>query len=305
MKRKVTSDILFIGNISIDKIKNAIGTRYAIGGSVYNATYCAKIISKKLRIKVYSIVGNDFPLDVLNFLKEKGLDISGIRIAKGKSNFFHIIEEKNKSVIKIEYLKELDNFPCKEKTIHLHVSCRKGIKSPYFYFKTIPHKRASMDLIFSSLKERIKEIEKCLPLVDMLFLNQNEYKILNKYFRHTIESLFPSTIFFITQNEKGIIIKKGEEKLNFPGILLNRKKIISTTGAGDTFFGSFLGAHYSSHSPIESLAMATSAATLSVQDFGVSHISNKLPVLKNYYNKLLQQYKKRELKAPKLFFHEK
>lgn len=304
MKGKVTSDILFVGNISIDKIKNAIGTRYAIGGSVYNAAYCAKIISKKLRIKIYSIVGSDFPLDVLNFLKETGLDTSGIRIIKGKSNFFYIIEEKNKSIIKIKYLKELDNFPCKEKTIHLHVSCRKGIKSPHFYLKTIPHKRASMDLIFSSLKERIKEIEKCLSLVDMVFLNQDEFKILNKYFGHTIESLFPSTIFFITQSEKGIIIKKGEEELNFPGILLNRKKIISTTGAGDAFFGSFLGNYYSSHSPIESLAIAVSAATLSIQDFGVSHISNKLSILKNYYNKLLRQYKKNEFEVSKLFFHE-
>jgi len=298
--------ILFIGNISLDIIKNRQGiSRTIIGGGAYISAYCAKMVSNNLKIKILSILGNDFPLDIINFLRDKKIDVSEIQIVSKNSNSFIIEEGNNKSKIKIKNLLELGNFPIREKIDHLHVSCRKGVKSPYFYLTTSKYEKSSMDVIFSSLKEKCKEIKKCLELIDMVFLNSLEYKMLNKYIKPKIESFFPEVIFVITQGEKGVSIKKGKKVFYFPGIKIDKKKNVSNTGAGDAFLGSFLGSYYSSNSPIEALMTAVSAATLSLQDFGITHLGNKLSILKNYQNKLLSKYKKMEDELSEIFFTQK
>jgi len=298
--------ILFIGNISLDIIKNRQGiSRTIIGGGAYISAYCAKMVSNNLKIKILSILGNDFPLDIINFLRDKKIDVSKIQMVSKKSNSFLIEEKDNKSKIKIINLLELPNFLINEKLTHLHISCRKGVKSPYFYLSTLKYERSSMDVIFSSLKEKCKEIKKCLELIDMVFLNSLEYKMLNKYIKPQIESFFPEVIFVITQGENGISIKKGKKVFYFPGIKVDKKKSVSNTGAGDAFLGSFLGSYYSSNSPIEALMTAVSAATLSLQDFGITHLGNKLSILKNYQNKLLSKYKKMEDELSEIFFTQK
>lgn len=97
------------------------------------------------------------------------------------------------------------------------------------------------------------------------------------------------------------MIKKGKKKINLPKIFIPKRQIVSTTGAGDVFLGSFLGAYYSFNSPARALATATSVATLSIQDFGVSHISDKFAKLKNYLSKLLPKYKKIEYELSEMF----
>lgn len=295
--------LLFIGNFSFDRITNHRGvSQITIGGSAYISSYAARIVSDiNLKIKICSIVGRDFPLDIINFLKDKKIDVSEIKIIPEKSNSFIIKEKNNRSEIEIKHLLELDNFPIKERIKHLHVSCRKGIKSPYFYLSRTRYKKSSMDVIFSSLRENREEIKKSLKLIDILFLNYEEYKMLNQYMKKPAEISFPKVIFIITQGPKGVLIKKEKKKFSLPGIQISKRQIISTIGAGDVFLGSFLGAYYSFSSPARALAIATSMATLSLQNFGVSHISDKIDELTNYLSNLLPKYKKIEYELSKLF----
>lgn len=302
-KRSKNCDILFIGNISLDKIQNQQKIlRTTIGGSAYISAYCSKTVANDLNIKIFSVIGEDFPLDIINFLKNKKIDVSEVQLLRGKSNSFFIKEKNNKSKIEIKHLLELDSFPRKKKTKHLHISCRKGVNSPYSYLTTLEYERSSMDVIFSSLAERDKEIKKCLELIDILFLNYEEYKILNKSMNSQIEFSFPKVTLIITKGKDGVIIKKGRKTLSFPGLNIDKKKIVSTIGAGDVFLGSFLGAYYSINSPLYALAVATSVAALSVQNFGISHISEKLTELENYLKVLLPKYKKIEHEFSELFF---
>lgn len=200
------SSILFVGNISLDKIKNQRDiSQVTIGGSAYISSYAARIASNdNLKIKILSIVGYDFPLDIINFLNDKKIDVSEIRVVPKRSNLFFIKERNDKLKIEIKHLLELDNFLINERVKHLHLSCRKGIKSPYFYLSTVQYKKSSMDVIFSSLTEKMEEIKKCLELVNILFLNYDEYKILNKHMKTQAELSFPKVIFIITQGPRNI-----------------------------------------------------------------------------------------------------
>ncbi|MFC1612766.1 PfkB family carbohydrate kinase [Patescibacteria group bacterium] len=287
MNSEKKCDLLFVGNISFDKIKNNRNvSRCVIGGSAYICAYCANFVSD-LSVKICSVIGRDFPLHII---QKKGINIDGICISKELSNIF-IVNEKDRTIV-------FEDHPLKftlqniEHTQHVHISCRKGIISPYKCLANIRYHSFSIDVMYSSLEENMPEIVKCMKLVDMLFLNNYEYAILNRCLGDKIENVFPRILIFITQGEKGIIIKKELNSVYLSGIKIrDKEKIVSTTGAGDAFIGGFLGSYCYSASFIESLAIGVSVARLAVQEFGVSHIAKKKLNLENYFKELLPIYK--------------
>lgn len=289
---RANNDLLFIGNISFDKITNASGiSKCVIGGGAFNSAYCASLVSD-LKIKICSVVGSDFPLHIV---KDKGIDITGIDIVEEQSNTFIINEEigdiffENDKLLKFT----LNNLDDGKHVRHVHISCRKGISFPHLCLKNVKHSSSSIDVISSSLEDKIDEIKECLTSTDMLFLNNYEYEILNKCLRYKVEHAFPKVIIFVTQGEIGVLVKKYKNEISFPGINVKRN-FVSATGAGDVFMGGFLGAYYSSRPFSEALAVGVSIATLSVQDFGVSHVIDKLPLLDEYFNRLIPVYKAKE-----------
>jgi len=289
-EQKKGQDLLFIGNISFDEITNRLGfSRCVIGGGAYNSAYCASLVSN-LKIKICSTAGRDFPI---NIIKSRRIDVSEIHIVEGHSNTFIITEQSRDIFFENNQLLEfhLNN---KEYTKHVHISCRKGIRYPYLCLKNTIHHSSSIDVISSSLKEKIDEIKKCLKAINMLFLNNYEYDMLNKCFNTETAHLFPKVIIFITKGKDGITVKKHKKEISLPGINIKKEDIVSVTGAGDAFIGGFLGSYYSSCSFRESLAIGVSIATLSIQDFGISHMTNKLPILDEYFNKLMPIYKQKE-----------
>jgi len=325
-EQKIVQDLLFIGNISFDKITSRSGiSRCVIGGGAYNSAYCASLVSN-LKIKVFSVVGKDFPISII---KDRGIDVSGIHIVEEHSNTF-IINEQSGDIF-FENNQPLEfHLNNKEHAKHVHISCRKGIRYPYLCLKnTIYHSSStdvissslkekideikkclkainmlclkntiyhssSTDVISSSLKEKIDEIKKCLKAINMLFLNNYEYDMLNKCLDIETAHLFPKVIIFITKGKGGVTVKKHKKEISFPGINIKKEDIVSTTGSGDAFIGGFLGSYYSSRPFCESLAIGVSIATLSIQDFGISHVTNKLSVLDEYFNKLMPIYKQKE-----------
>jgi len=289
-EQKIVQDLLFIGNISFDKITSRSGiSRCVIGGGAYNSAYCASLVSN-LKIKVFSVVGKDFPISII---KDRGIDVSGIHIVEEHSNTF-IINEQSGDIF-FENNQPLEfHLNNKEHAKHVHISCRKGIRYPYLCLKNTIYHSSSTDVISSSLKEKIDEIKKCLKAINMLFLNNYEYDMLNKCLDIETAHLFPKVIIFITKGKGGVTVKKHKKEISFPGINIKKEDIVSTTGSGDAFIGGFLGSYYSSRPFCESLAIGVSIATLSIQDFGISHVTNKLSVLDGYFNKLMPIYKQKE-----------
>lgn len=288
---RADNDLLFIGNISFDKITNASGiSKCVIGGGSFNSAYCASLVSN-LKIKICSVVGSDFPLHII---KDRGINITGIDIVEKQSNTFIINEKTGDIFFENDKLLKF-NLNDEKHVRHVHISCRKGISFPHLCLKNIKHSSSSIDVISSSLRDKIDEIKECLASTDILFLNNYEYEILNKYLRYKVEHAFPKVIIFVTQGKIGVLVKKYKNEMSFPGINVKRN-FVSAIGAGDAFIGGFLGTYYSSRPFSEALAMGVSIATLSVQDFGVSHVIDKLPLLDEYFNKLMPIYKVKENK---------
>ncbi|HSG06082.1 MAG TPA: sugar kinase, partial [Nitrospiria bacterium] len=75
--------LLVVGTVALDSVKTPFGeVDEALGGS---ATYFSVAASFFTRVQLVAVVGEDFPGEHLEFLKEKEIDISGIQTIPGKT----------------------------------------------------------------------------------------------------------------------------------------------------------------------------------------------------------------------------
>lgn len=77
------SGILAVGSVALDDVETPFGrVTDALGGSAIHFSAAASIFSK---VRVVGVVGDDYPLERLAFLEERGVDLGGIERAEGRS----------------------------------------------------------------------------------------------------------------------------------------------------------------------------------------------------------------------------
>lgn len=75
--------ILVVGTVAFDSVKTPEGeANDAIGGS---ATYFSAAASFYAPVDVIAVVGNDFPMTSLDFLRERQVDVSGLEVKEGRT----------------------------------------------------------------------------------------------------------------------------------------------------------------------------------------------------------------------------
>ena len=79
--------LLTVGSVAFDAIETPFGkTDKIIGGA---GTYIALSASfYESNQKIVSVVGDDFPKEMLNELESKGVDIEGLQVKQGEKTFF-------------------------------------------------------------------------------------------------------------------------------------------------------------------------------------------------------------------------
>ena len=79
--------LITVGTMAFDAIETPFGkTEKIIGGS---ATYVAYAASNFIKpIQQVSIVGYDFPMEEMEELKKRGVQLEGVEIVKDKKSFF-------------------------------------------------------------------------------------------------------------------------------------------------------------------------------------------------------------------------
>jgi len=75
--------LLVVGSIALDSVETPFGgTADALGGSAQFFTYAASILHP---VQIVGVIGDDYPPEALERLKEIGADLSGVERAKGES----------------------------------------------------------------------------------------------------------------------------------------------------------------------------------------------------------------------------
>ncbi len=78
--------ILVVGSVALDSVETPFGTaERVLGGSAVFFSAAASLFSP---VRVVGVVGDDYPLDKLDFLVDREVDLAGIERASGESFFW-------------------------------------------------------------------------------------------------------------------------------------------------------------------------------------------------------------------------
>jgi sugar/nucleoside kinase (ribokinase family) len=273
--------LMVLGTVALDTVKTPFGERTRmLGGSAVHFSMAARLFCG---VNLVAVIGKDFPVKYIDFLKRKGVNLTSLIMGEGPS--FHwqgeykgdmstamtlstelgvltaftpaVSEEQRK--IKYVFLANIDPDLQRHLLTHMKAPRLVALDSMNFW---IEHKRASL---LRLLKE-----------VDIYVANDQEARVLSQE-----NNLVRAAKRLRQLGPRMVLIKKGEhgvlfscDKFEFCLPAYPVEKVIDPTGAGDTFAGGFMGyltrarkidaAHLK-----KALCFGTVAASFNIEDFGV------------------------------------
>jgi sugar/nucleoside kinase (ribokinase family) len=240
--------VLVVGSIALDSVETPFGKRdNVLGGS---GTFFSASASHFTPVQVVGVVGNDYPLDQLEPLTRRGVDLAGVEHADGASFRW-----------RGRYRHDLNSAETLE--THLGVFSHFSPKIPP-QFKNAPFvflanidprlqlavleqverpQLVACDTMNFWIESRRPELLQVIEKVDLVLLNDGEARQLTEQ-----ANLVQAARSILARGPRYVIIKKGEhgafmftnESVFFaPAYPL--ENIFDPTGAGDSFAGGFIG----------------------------------------------------------------
>jgi sugar/nucleoside kinase (ribokinase family) len=276
-----------VGTVAFDAIETPFGkTDKIVGGASTYISLAASMFHDS--IKLVSVIGDDFDMDMLERLKSKGISIEGLQIKKGEKSFFWSGKyhyDLNTRDTLITELNVLEHF---EPVVpDSYQDCK------YLMLGNLaPAVQAS---VLDQLKERPKlvvldtmnfwmdiamdDLKKVIARCDVLSINDEEARQLTGEYSlvkaaRTILKMGP-TYLIIKKGEHGALLFGGEEMFFAPALPI--EDVVDPTGAGDTFAGGMLGYIASkddiSFDSMKRAVIAGSAmASFTVEKFGTERL---------------------------------
>ena len=79
--------LLTVGTVAFDAIETPFGKAdKIIGGAATYISLAASFFTKK--IQLVSVIGDDFPQNMLDELSNRSIDLAGLQVKKGEKSFF-------------------------------------------------------------------------------------------------------------------------------------------------------------------------------------------------------------------------
>lgn len=296
--------LTIVGTMAFDAIETPFAkTDKTIGGS---GTYCAYAASKFVnKINMISIVGNDFPAEVLEHMNSVGIKTEGVEKLENKKSFFwsgkyHLdMNTRDSLVTELNALADFNPTVPEsyQQTDYLLVGNLVPAvqKSVITQFKQKP-KLIVLDTMNFWMETAMDDLKDVLTLTDVLVVNDSEARQLSEEY-----SLVKAAKKIMSMGPKFLVIKKGEhgallfnqdEVFFAPALPL--EDVFDPTGAGDTFAGGFIG-HIAKTDDISfenmktAVIMGSVTANFCVEKLGIERIKeiNKADIqerLKSFVN---------------------
>jgi len=244
-------NLLVVGTVAFDAIETPFGkTDKIIGGA---ATYIS-ISSSFFNVKPHlvSVVGDDFPTDFVQYLRDRNVDTDGLQVKDGEKSFFwsgkyHIdMNTRDTLDTQLNVLSDFD--PVLPENYKNCDFVMLGNLMPSIQMRVLDQlenkpKLIAMDTMNFWMDTQMDTLKEVLKRVDVLTINDEEARQLADEY-----SLVRAAQKILRMGPKYLVIKKGEhgallfnnEEVFFaPALPL--EEVFDPTGAGDTFAGGFIG----------------------------------------------------------------
>jgi sugar/nucleoside kinase (ribokinase family) len=242
------SSVLVVGSVALDSVETPFGkAEEVLGGS---ATFFSASASLLAPVQLVGIVGRDYPVERLEPLKKRGVNLAGLECADGES--FHW---------RGRYRHDLNSAETIETRLGVFSHFRPKIPDEFrdapFVFLGNIDPRLQLEVLQQVSKPRLvacdtmnfwiesrrSDILALLSRVDILTLNDAEARQLTEQV-----NLVKAARWIMEHGPKHVIIKKGEHgafmftrSSVFYAPAYPLEEVFDPTGAGDSFAGGFIG----------------------------------------------------------------
>ncbi|MEX2485180.1 MAG: PfkB family carbohydrate kinase [Brumimicrobium sp.] len=281
--------LVTVGSVAFDAIETPFGkTDKIIGGAGTYIAFSSSYFMEKQNI--VSVVGEDFPQEMLDKLKNKGVNLEGLQIKKGEKTFFwsgkynNDMNSRDTLVTELNVLEHFD--PIIPESYQGCDYLMLGNLSPQVQLSVIERlttrpKLIAMDTMNFWMDIAMDDLKKTLKEIDILIINDEEARQLSGEY-----SLVKAAKAIRAMGPKYLIIKKGEhgallfhESKVFFAPALPLEEVFDPTGAGDTFAGGFMGYiastdDYSFENMKRAIIAGSAMASFCVEQFGTEKLEN-------------------------------
>ncbi|MCH8039657.1 MAG: sugar kinase [Nitrospinae bacterium] len=240
--------LLVVGSVAFDTVRTPFGeATEVLGGS---ATYFSTAASFFTDVELIAVVGEDFPESHIDFLKSRGIDLTGLERRGGKTFRW-----------RGEYTYQLNEAHTLETHLNVLETFRPKIpeqyRSPKMLFLGNIDPELQLDVLNQVERPRLVACDtmnfwiggkrdalwRVLEKVDVLVINDGEARDLGQD-----SNLVKVAKETLARGPKHLIIKRGEhgvlmfnQKHTFGAPAFPLEMVKDPTGAGDTFAGGFMG----------------------------------------------------------------
>jgi sugar/nucleoside kinase (ribokinase family) len=240
--------LLVVGSMAFDSIKSPFGeVEEVVGGS---ATYFSLAASYLSPVRLVSVVGKDFPQEVLRMLAARSIDTKGLKIADGETfrwKGYYEYDLNTAHTVKTDLNVFRDFAP---------VLPEEYRDSPYVFLGNIDP-RIQMDLLAQVRRPRLVALDtmnfwienspgplrEVIGKADIVIFNESEIREISGEYNlvkaaRSVMGWGPSRVV-IKRGEYGVLHLSDGTMFAAPAYPL--ETIFDPTGAGDSFAGGFMG----------------------------------------------------------------
>lgn len=284
-----TVKTVVVGTMAFDSLETPFGKAERIVGGA--ATYIGLSASYFAEaIQMVSVIGEDFPSEMLENLKGRGLRLDGVQQKAGEKSFFwsgrYHNDMNTRDTLDTQLNVLADFHPIVPEQDRSPDFLMLGNLTPSVQMEVLNQmstrpKLIVMDTMNFWMEVAMPELLSVLKKVDVLTINDEEARILSKEY-----SLVKAARKILTMGPKVLIIKKGEhgallfnqtEVFFAPALPL--EEVFDPTGAGDTFAGGFIGylaatGDISFENMKRAIIFGSAMASFCVEKFGTERIQD-------------------------------
>ena len=251
IKTSMSNQLLVVGTVAFDAIETPFGkTDKILGGA---GTYIGIAASQFNNVEpgIVSVIGDDFPEEYIQILKDHQINIEGLEQVKGGKTFFwsgkyhNDMNSRDTLDTQLNVLADFqpvvpENF--KNAAIVMLGNLHPGVQMSVIEQLTNP-KLIVLDTMNFWMDTTLDLLKEVIAKVDVITINDEEARQLSGEYSlvkaaRVIRDMGPDYVV-IKKGEHGALLFHKEEMFFAPALPL--EEVFDPTGAGDTFAGGFAG----------------------------------------------------------------
>ncbi len=276
--------VLVVGSVALDAVSTRAGRADGVVGG--SATYFAAAASLLTDVRVVAVVGDDYPLHELEFLRGRGVDLEGLTRAEGRSFFWsgrYSADFSRRETLETRLGVFADFRPRVPTAYRGSRAVFLGNIDPELQLEVLEQMRrpelVAADTMNYWIQRAPQALDALLARVDVLLVNDEEARQLARE-----DDLASAAAAIRRRGPCIVVVKRGADgavlfgpRWRMSSAAFAPGRLVDPTGAGDAFAGGLMGHLHRSGAEdarrwARALAYGAVMGSYAVEDFSVNRL---------------------------------